>query len=349
MRSVGFICEDAAMPRTVFYERFKGAVCRNPAYRENGADLLIPAEDTANETNWPRYGNPDSAYVRGSRPDLSNEGIFFRYMDGIARYAYEHNERRVLIVNMHPFLRLPVTFKPLANVIVADGSLANFERALNPRTISIPALPLVTEPANARHRDVLASFQGAPSHPLRHILARLHDGKDFVIKLVDTAAYAGRIDMEGGATDGEYESLLDRSVFAFVPRGDALFSYRLLETMARGAIPVVLSDGWVLPFDRLIDWANCSVRFHHEAVHRIPETLRAFMPEDILRMQRNVRGVYARVFANLDRIVASLFEEAAILVDGKKEVSQRIQGFFVSLMSPFVFFLTPLSLLFTDS
>ena len=33
-------------------------------------------------------------------------------------------------------------------------------------------------------------------------------------------------------------------MFAFVPRGDALFSYRLLEVMARGAIPVILSDGW---------------------------------------------------------------------------------------------------------
>jgi len=124
-----------------------------------------------------------------------------------------------------------------------------------------------------------AGFAARQPRRIHGILARLHDGKDFVIKLVDTSAYAGRIDMEGGATDGEYESLLDRSVFAFVPRGDALFSYRLLETMARGAIPVVLSDGWVLPFDRLIDWANCSVRFHHEAVHRIPETLRAFMPE----------------------------------------------------------------------
>ena len=46
--------------------------------------------------------------------------------------------KRILIVNMHPFVRLSVTFKPLGNVIIADGSLANFERALNPRTISMP-------------------------------------------------------------------------------------------------------------------------------------------------------------------------------------------------------------------
>jgi hypothetical protein len=315
MRTVGFFCEDHAIPRTVFYERFKEAVGRHPSYSHSGADVLIPAEDTATETNWPRYGNPESAYVRGSRPDLSNDGIFFRYIDGVARYASEHTNKRILIVNMHPFLRLPVTFKPLRNVIVADGSLANFERALNPRTISMPALPLVREATVERPRDVLASFQGAASHPVRRVLARLDDGKDFIVRLVEPSAYVGRIDTEGGATDSDYEALLDRSVFAFVPCGDALFSYRLLETMARGAIPVILSDGWVLPFARLVGWSSCSVSFHHEAVHRIPETLRAFTPGEIARMQQGVRHVYGRYFANLDRIVAALFEEAEIVLD----------------------------------
>jgi hypothetical protein len=311
MLCVGFICEEAGMPRTVFYDRFKDAVRRNAAFRDAGADLLIPAEDTANETNWPRYGNPESAYLRGSRPDLSNEGIFFRYMDRVARYAHDHADNRVLIVNMHPFVRLPMTFKPLTNVLIADGSLANFERALNPRTISMPALPFVRNAAGETYRDILASFQGASSHPVRRALARLHDGRDFVIKLVEPAAYAGRIDKEVGATDSDYEALLDRSVFAFVPRGDALFSYRLLETMARGAIPVILSDGWVLPFDRLVNWTSCSLSFHHEAVHRIPETLRAFTADEIVRLQTNLRDTYARFFANLDCIVAALFQEVA--------------------------------------
>jgi hypothetical protein len=313
MRGIGFICEEAAMPRTVFYQRLKEAVGRHASYRESATKLLIPAEDTANETNWPRYGKPESAYVRGSRPDLSNEGMFFRYIDGVARYARDHADKHVLIVNMHPFLRLPVTFKPLANVIVADGSLANFERALNPRTISMPALPLVIEGTNAMQRDALASFQGAGSHPVRRALERLHDGKDFIIKLVEPAAYAGRIDIESGTSDGDYASLLDRSVFAFVPRGDALFSYRLLEAMARGAIPVILSDGWVLPFDRLVDWPACSISFHHEAVHRIPETLRCFTPDEIVRLQTNVRDIYSRFFGDLDRIVATLLEEAELL------------------------------------
>jgi hypothetical protein len=83
--------------------------------------------------------------------------------------------------------------------------------------------------------------------------------------------------------------------------------------MARGAIPVILSDGWVLPFDRLVNWPSCSISFHHEAVHRIPETLRAFAPGEIIRLQANGRDIYAKVFANLDSIVATLLEEAELL------------------------------------
>jgi len=103
---------------------------------------------------------------------------------------------------------------------------------------------------------------------------------------------------------------------AVVPRGDALFSYRLLETMARGAIPVILSDGWVLPFDRLVNWSSCCVSFHHEALHRVPETLRAFTPQETIRMRQNVRETYARFFANLDRIVAALLQEMDLLENG---------------------------------
>jgi hypothetical protein len=33
-------------------------------------------------------------------------------------------------------------------------------------------------------------------------------------------------------------------------------------------------------------------------------------------MQQGVRHVYGRYFANLDRIVAALFEEAEIVLDG---------------------------------
>lgn len=311
MRTVGFILEDGAMPRTVFYDRLSDAVRRHPWFRGDGARLVIPAEDTAQETNWPRYGARASAYLRGGQPDLSPGGPFVGYLNRIADHARSRPGDRVLVVNMHPFVRLSAAFKPFPNVIVADGSLAAHERAVNPRTISMPALPIVRPRDGAgAMRTVLASFQGAASHPVRLELAKLDNGGDIRVRLIDPKNHLGRIDAEAGRTDLSYEELLDASVFSFVPRGDALFSYRLLEVMARGSIPVILSDGWVLPFDRTVDWARIAVSVHHEAVPKIPEILRSFTPEDVDRLRTVGARTYETVFADLDRIVDALFGEA---------------------------------------
>jgi hypothetical protein len=300
------------MPRTVFYERFIDAVRRNSWFREAGATLVIPAEDTAQETNWPRYGDQASAFTRGEPPDLKPNGVFVGYLNAVVQHARANPAERVLVLNMHPFVRLSASFKPVRNVIVADGSLAAFERAANPRTISFPALPIVRPSTGiAGPRTILASFQGAASHPVRAALASLHDGKDFVVNLIDPKNHAGRIDAEKGRTDTGYEDLLDQSEFSLVPRGDALFSYRLLEVMARGSIPVILSDGWVLPFDRTVDWPAISLSFHHEAVPKIPETLRSLTPADRDRLRTGVIDTYQRIFADMDRIVDTLLREAA--------------------------------------
>lgn len=317
MLTVGLVLEDPAAPRTVYYDRLCDAIRRDRRFRGAGARLVIPAEDTAEETNWPRYGNRESAYVRGSGHDLSEGGAFMRYLNEIGAYAAAHPEQAVLVVSMHPFVRLPNVFRAYANVLVADGSLAGFERALNPRTISMPALPMVQPaPEGGPERDILASFQGAPSHPVRQALAALSGEPGFVVRLVDPRQHMGRIDAERGTTDGAYEELLDRSLFSFVPRGDALFSYRLLEVMARGSIPVILSDGWVPPFDRLIDWDSIALRVHHDAVAQIPGILGALRQDEIKRLQACVRRVYAERFSGLGAIVEAMLAEAERVIEG---------------------------------
>ena len=323
MLSVGLILENGAAPRTVYYDELVKAIRRNPRFRRSGGRLVVPAEDTAQETNWPRYGDRPSAYLRGSSHDLSEGGAFSRYLNDIAAYAAEHADQTLLVLNMHPFVRLPMFFRVFQNIVVADGCLASYERSFNRRTISLPALPMVKPAvgiadaagAAAGERGILASFQGADSHPVRRVLAELSSSPRFVVRLVDPRQnHSGKIDVQAGKTDPDYEELLDRSVFAFVPRGDALFSYRLLEVMARGAIPIVLSDGWVLPFDRLIDWESVALRFHHDAVREIPPLLEAMAPEEVAGLQAGVRLVYSEYLSGLDRIVEAMFAEAELIL-----------------------------------
>lgn len=319
--SVEWLMPDARMPLTAYWMRFRDAVdlhVREARAPTGAATLCVPVEDVAIETNWPRYGRPGSAYARGEGHCLEPDGIYFEYLQALLDWAANHPERTVLLVNMHPFVRLPLIALDHPNVVVADGSLATYERCLNPSTISMPALPIdAATAAPALERPVLASFQGVASHAVRLKLAELHDGRDVIVRIVPPRHHEQtRVDAEAGVRDPEYGALLAASRFAFVPRGDALFSYRLLEAMSYGCIPIVVSEGWVLPFDRTVAWTDCCVNVHHEAVETLVAYLRGRRSSgDWERRATCAVREYERCFASMDRIVDTLLAEAREIHD----------------------------------
>lgn len=305
--------EDDRLPRTVFYQRLREAMLASPRFESDAtrADVMIPAEDTAQESNWPRFGDQASAYIRGrpSRSMPAAQAAIDAYLDRVVGLG-----RVVCVINAHPFRRVPLALADHRHVLVADINLQAWERALNPRTISLPALPVTVGTPRADSRSVLASFRGAASHPSRLALRDIHDGRYIVCELVARRNHARKVDATSGRVDKAYADLLADSVFAFVPRGDAHFSYRLLEVMSFGCIPIILSDGLVPPFDRTIDWSALSLTVPENAISEIPAMLARFSARRIAELQHEVVATYQAKLATIGQVVESLFDEIEAVV-----------------------------------
>jgi hypothetical protein len=94
----------------------------------------------------------------------------------------------------------------------------------------------------------------------------------------------------------EYCQLMQEGEFGLCPRGNGLHSYRLLETMRAGSIPVIVADRYILPYSDVFDWRSFAVVVPESRYAEIPRILRRIPMEQRLRMRRLGREIYERFF-----------------------------------------------------
>lgn len=184
-------------------------------------------------------------------------------------------------------------------------------------------------------RPILASFKGAiwgpknkresdpwgPMGAIRNELRHLHDGKDIIVALEcidDFAEPWGKYDRQGADSwcddfdmhldDFDWKELAVNSTFSLVPAGWGLHSKRLIEVMSAGSIPVIVADGWVLPFSEVLDWNRFSVIVAESEVLNIPQLLRSLEPAVIANMRDEMLRVYDMYFSSIPRAVGTLLE-----------------------------------------
>lgn len=106
----------------------------------------------------------------------------------------------------------------------------------------------------------------------------------------------------------DYEVLLQNSTFCLVPRGRRLGSFRFLEALQAGCIPVLLSNGWVLPFAQVIDWNKAVVWADERLLLQVPNTIRSISEYKIMQLRQQTQVLWDKYFSSIEKIVFTTLE-----------------------------------------
>ena len=180
----------------------------------------------------------------------------------------------------------------------------------NPKCdISIPIFPLYKfsdiEIEPITERLVLASFRGDLKNKFRKKLFK-YQSLDLVVK--DTTIVEFEIDEElkysilNHENLESYVNLLTNSKFTILPYGSSVgLSFRFIEALSCGSIPVIISDDHILPFNDLLNYKNFSYICKEKNLKTLEEKLKDIT--DLDKLQKNVILIYNTYFSDINKII----------------------------------------------
>lgn len=179
-----------------------------------------------------------------------------------------------------------------STVELAAQDIALFPYVLEPESFASRVRQAVIR-GRFRNRDLLYSFAGVtryselkPDH--------IRGGRLQAIEGATQDSFVGSLKAARaryGFLGGSDLAMLRRSIFTLCPAGFGRWSFRFIQAAALDSIPVLLSDGYVKPMAKYIDWDRCCLTVPEADVGKVPGLLRSLRRDEIQRYQSALREI----------------------------------------------------------
>ncbi|XP_070533963.1 exostosin-1-like [Ptychodera flava] len=149
----------------------------------------------------------------------------------------------------------------------------------------------------------------------RNALYHINNGQDII--LLTTCKHGkswkkvsdSRCEQDNAEFDKyDFHTLLHNSTFCLVPRGRRLGSFRFLESLQAACIPVLLSNGWELPFSEVIDWDRAAIMGDERLLLQVPSIVRSVSNHEIMSLRQQTQFLWETYFSSVDKIVMTTLE-----------------------------------------
>jgi len=146
-------------------------------------------------------------------------------------------------------------------------------------------LPLICQPHKHEfevERNIFASFLGANNHQIRKDLHTLY-GNHPNYRISSNKVHIN-----------EYCETMAKSIFALCPRGYGQSSFRICEALQYGAIPVYISDSFIIPFNK--DFNEYGVIITRDQIHSMDKILSSIPLCEIHKKKEAGKKAYKEMF-----------------------------------------------------
>ncbi|XP_066600643.1 exostosin-2 [Prorops nasuta] len=106
----------------------------------------------------------------------------------------------------------------------------------------------------------------------------------------------------------KYPDILQTATFCLVIKGVRLGQAVLLEAMAAGCIPVIISDSLIVPFSDIIDWTRAAVFIQEADILLLVSILKKISPQRIIELHEQGVWLYKKYFSSMRQITLTTLE-----------------------------------------